>query len=45
MAAVQTLEKRRSRLAELEHYRDTLLAAYTEQASRGLDYFTPEDRH
>jgi hypothetical protein len=42
---LDTLEDRLSRIAELEHDRDTLLATYTEQASRGLDYFIPEDRH
>jgi hypothetical protein len=42
---LDALEDRRSRIAELEHDRDTLLATYTERASRGLDYFTPEDRH
>jgi recombinase-like zinc beta ribbon protein len=42
---LDALEDRRSRIAELEHDRDTLLSAYTEKASRGLDYFTPEDRH
>jgi hypothetical protein len=42
---LEALEDRRRRLAELEHDKATLLEAYTHKASRGLDYFTPEDRH
>jgi hypothetical protein len=42
---LDALEDSLSRIAELEHDRYTLLATYTENASQGLDYFTPEDRH
>ena len=40
-----TLEERQGRLDDLERDRATLLEAYSEKASKGLDLFTPEDRH
>jgi hypothetical protein len=42
---LDALEDRRRRVADLERDRAALLEAYTEKASKGLDYFTPEDRH
>jgi hypothetical protein len=42
---LDALEDRRRRLADLELDKATLLETYSEKASRGLDYFTPEDRH
>jgi hypothetical protein len=39
------LSERRERMAELERDRAAVLESYSEKASRGLDYFTPEDRH
>jgi recombinase-like zinc beta ribbon protein len=42
---LEGLEDRRRRLADLEQDKTTLLETYSEKASRGLDYFTPEDRH
>jgi hypothetical protein len=39
------LEDRRRRVVDLERDRATLLETYMEKASKGLDYFTPEDRH
>jgi hypothetical protein len=39
------LEERRAHLADLERDNATLLETYSEKASKGLDYFTPEDRH
>ncbi len=39
------LQARRDRLAELENDKATLLETYSEKASKGLDLFTPEDRH
>jgi predicted SnoaL-like aldol condensation-catalyzing enzyme len=39
------LSERRERMAELERDRAAVLESYAEKASRGLDYFTPEDRH
>jgi hypothetical protein len=42
---LDALSERRGRLAELERDRDTLLETYSEKASEGLDYFTPENRH
>jgi site-specific DNA recombinase len=41
---LDALEDRRRHLADLEQDKATLLETYTEKASRGLDYFTPEDR-
>ncbi len=42
---LDALAQRRERLAELERDKATLLEAYSEKASKGLDYFTPEERH
>jgi hypothetical protein len=42
---LDALAERRERLAELERDRATVLESYSEKASRGLDYSTPEDRH
>jgi hypothetical protein len=42
---LDALEDRRRRVADLERDRAALLEAYTEKASKGLDYFTPENRH
>jgi DNA repair ATPase RecN len=42
---LEGLEDRRRRLADLEQDKSTLLETYSEKASKGLDYFTPEDRH
>ena len=42
---LDALEDRRRRLADLERDRAALLEAYAEKTHRGLDYFTPEDRH
>ena len=42
---LDALEDRRERLAELERDKVELLESYSEKASRGLDHFTPEDRH
>jgi hypothetical protein len=42
---LDTLEDRRWRLADMERDRAALLEAYTEKTHRGLEYFTPEDRH
>ena len=39
------LEERRARLVGLEEDKATLLETYSEKASKGLEYFTPEDRH
>src|SRR3712207_7792959 len=39
------LEERRAHLADLERDNATLLETYSEKASKGLDYFTPDDRH
>ena len=42
---LDALGERRERLAELERDRDTLLETYSKQASKGFEYFTPEERH
>ncbi len=42
---LDALGERCERLAELERDRDTLLETYSEKASQGFEYFTPEDRH
>jgi hypothetical protein len=42
---LDALDDRRWRVADLERDRAALLEPYTEKASKGLDYFTPEDRH
>jgi site-specific DNA recombinase len=39
------LEERRARLVDLERDKATLLEIYSEKVSKGLDHFTPEDRH
>ncbi len=42
---LDALADRRERLAELEGDKAALLETYSEKASEGLDYFTPEERH
>ncbi len=42
---LDALKECRGRLAELEQDKATLLEAYSQKASKGFDYFTPEDRH
>jgi hypothetical protein len=42
---LEGVEARCRRLAFLEQDKTTLLETYSEKASRGLEYFTPEDRH
>ena len=42
---ISSPQVRLQRLADLEQDKGTLLESYSEKASRGLGYFTSEDRH